>query len=72
VLRPGGVFVVAFANRMFPTKAIALWRAISMADRGRLVQIYCWEAGGFGDVEVKVLASTGEDEIHAVTARKAA
>ena len=72
ILRSGGVFMVAYANRMFPTKAIALWRAISMADRGRLVQIYCQEAGGFRDIQAKALSSKGDDEIHAVTAWKAA
>ena len=34
VLRPGGVFVVTFSNRCFPTKAIRGWLAND--DRGRL------------------------------------
>ena len=28
ILRPGGPFVVIFSNRMFPTKAVAIWRML--------------------------------------------
>ena len=34
ILKPGGVFIVSFSNRMFPTKAVYIWRASS--DRGRV------------------------------------
>ncbi len=34
VLKPGGVFIVTFSNRMFPTKAVRLWRQSS--DQGHL------------------------------------
>ena len=50
VLKPGAPFLVAYANRLFPTKAVALWRALSMADRGRLVALYLGEAGGFSEI----------------------
>jgi SAM-dependent methyltransferase len=53
ILRPGGVLAIAYSNRLFPTKAVALWRAIGMADRGTLVSIYCREAGGFRDVDAR-------------------
>jgi len=33
ILRSGGVFVVTFSNRMFPTKAVRVWRESS--DKGR-------------------------------------
>ena len=33
VLRPGGVTVVSFSNRRFPTKAVAIWRAPMRAGR---------------------------------------
>lgn len=45
VLRPGGIFVVAFSNRCFPTKAVAIWRALSGADQQTLVGAYMREAG---------------------------
>ncbi|MDP4360502.1 methyltransferase domain-containing protein, partial [Escherichia coli] len=31
VLRPGGVVVVSFSNRCFPTKAIRAWLGLDMA-----------------------------------------
>ena len=34
ILKPGGMFIVSFSNRMFPTKAVYIWRASS--DRGRV------------------------------------
>ena len=34
VLRPGGPFIVTFSNRCFPTKAVAVWRALD--DRGHI------------------------------------
>ncbi|CAE8720381.1 unnamed protein product [Polarella glacialis] len=49
-LRPGGVIVVSFSNRMFPTKAVAAWRdAGSMSGLANLVMGYMREAG-FKDV----------------------
>ena len=47
VLRPGAPCAVTFSNRMFPTKAIAAWRAFGDEDHARLVGYYFTEAGGF-------------------------
>lgn len=47
VLKPGGVHIVAVSHRMFPTKAIAVWQALSAEDRIRLVAAYFQLAGGF-------------------------
>lgn len=51
ILKPGGVFIVTFSNRMFPTKAVYIWRASS--DRGRvdLVGTYMESAGDFEDIQ---------------------
>ena len=51
ILKPGGIFIVSFSNRMFPTKAVYIWRASS--DRGRvdLVGTYMEEAGNFEDIQ---------------------
>ena len=51
ILRPGGVFIVTFSNRMFPTKAVRVWR--STGDRGRveLVASYMEYAGNFQDIK---------------------
>ncbi len=45
VARPGGVAIVTFSNRCFPTKAVSIWGAASDADRLRLVYLYLREAG---------------------------
>ena len=40
VLRPGGLFLVLFSNRMFPSKAVKVWRESSDHERMLLVQDY--------------------------------
>ena len=50
VLAPGGVLVVSFTNRLFPTKAVRAWRAASMDERTGLVESYC-RAGGLAVAE---------------------
>ncbi len=47
VLNPGSVCAVSFSNRCFPTKAVAIWRAMDDRDHGRLVGYYFVESGGF-------------------------
>lgn len=73
VLRPNGILIVSYSNRLFPTKAVALWQRIGMEDRGRLVSIYCWEATGFRDVEARDISPAPgvSDPLWVVTARRA-
>ena len=73
VLRPNGTLIVSYSNRLFPTKAVELWQRVGMADRGRLVSIYCWEATGFRDVEARDIspAPGTSDPLWVVTARRA-
>lgn len=40
VLKPGAPFVVTFSNRMFPTKAVALWHGANQRQRVTIVQEY--------------------------------
>jgi ubiquinone/menaquinone biosynthesis C-methylase UbiE len=47
VLRPGGVFIVTFSNRMFPTKAVRAWRVSSDEARMDIVASYMKGAGNF-------------------------
>lgn len=54
VLRPGGAFVVSFSNRCFPTKAVAIWRALSPSEQARYVAMAMEEAG-LSDVEASEL-----------------
>ena len=34
VLKPGAPFIVTYSNRMFPTKAVRIWRALDDRERG--------------------------------------
>ncbi|HEV7255360.1 MAG TPA: methyltransferase domain-containing protein [Mesorhizobium sp.] len=52
VLRPGGPVVIAFSNRCFPTKAVAIWLSLSGRDHARLVSSYLSEAG-FKSIEAR-------------------
>ena len=47
VLRPGGIFIVSFSNRMFAQKAIRAWRTASGPGRLRLVEQYFEAVGAF-------------------------
>ena len=69
VLRPGAPFIVSFSNRCFPTKAVAIWRALD--DRGHvdLVRLYL-ERAGFRDIGAEVLQDGSKsDPLIAVTGR---
>ena len=51
VLREGGLFIVTFSNRMFPTKAIELWQVANDSQRLEIVKRYFAESGAFERVE---------------------
>lgn len=51
VIRPGGPFIVTFSNRMFPTKAVALWRGADEAQRVEVVRSYFAQSGAFERIE---------------------
>ncbi len=54
VLKPGGLFLVIFSNRMFPQKATKIWRDSSESERVELVKRFFEEAGAFDSPEVFV------------------
>jgi len=58
VLRPGGLFLVLFSNRMFPSKAVKVWRVASDPERMLLVQDFFVGAPGFGPS--RTFASQGQ------------
>jgi SAM-dependent methyltransferase len=73
VLRPGGVLAVTFSNRCFPTKAVAIWQALTGPEQGELVALYLRRAG-LVEVEPRELLPPGQrgrDPLWAVTGRKA-
>ncbi len=55
VLKPGAPFVVSFSNRCFPTKAVAIWRALDDDGHAALVKLYM-ERAGFTEATVHMLA----------------
>jgi SAM-dependent methyltransferase len=68
-LRPGGPFVVSFSNRCFPTKAVAIWRALDARGHARLIAYYMDEAG-FEAIEARVLSDgTRGDPLTVVVGR---
>ena len=74
ILRPGGVFIVSFSNRMFATKAVLIWR--NSTDRGRvdLVGTYMEAAENFEDIQAGFInseTSPPDDPIFAVYSRQA-
>lgn len=47
VLKPGGRLAVAYSNRLFPTKAVAVWRAMGDRDHAELIGLYFRLSGAF-------------------------
>lgn len=48
VLKPGGIFVVVFSSRMFPEKAVKVWKDADEGERLILVHEFFKAAEGFG------------------------
>ena len=75
VLKNDAPFIVTYSNRMFPTKAVRIWRALDDRERAALISVYFREAGGFGDVTVEDRSIEGgggyNDPLFAVWARRA-
>lgn len=58
ILRPHGLVVVSFSNRMFYQKAIAAWRDNSDLGRVTLVKSYFKSVAGFREVQAIVRPAT--------------
>ena len=56
VLKPGSPLVISFSNRCFPTKAVAVWRALDGHGHARLIDFYL-RGAGFDKVETHILES---------------
>ncbi len=81
VLKPGGIAIVSFSNRMFYQKAIQAWRDGSEDDRVELVKRYFKAIPGFSEPEVvmrqgnvpsflQMLGIGGTDPFYAVIAQR--
>jgi hypothetical protein len=70
VLRPGSPCVVSFSNRCFPTKAVAIWRALDDAGHAELVRLYL-ERAALGELRTEVLRDGAvSDPLIAVVGRR--
>jgi hypothetical protein len=69
VLAPDAPVVVSYANRCFPTKAVAIWRALDMSDQASLIGMYL-NRSGFSAVKARMLSDGSRgDPLIAITAR---
>ena len=60
VLRSEGPFIVTFSNRMFPTKAVALWQGANNEQRVAIVRSYFAQSGAFEKIET--IDRSGHDD----------
>ena len=60
ILRPGGICHVAFSNRMFPTKAVAVWHAASDLQKAELISHYFDASNMFDVPELEQLVAPGK------------
>ena len=67
-LRPGAPFVASFSNRCFPTKATAIWLALGMVDRARLLETLMGRAG-FASAETRRAVPGRGDPLFSVIGR---
>jgi hypothetical protein len=81
VLKPSGIAIISFSNRMFYQKAIQAWRDGSEAERVELVKGYFQAIPGFSEPEViarpsqvpdilRMLGMPGGDPFYAVIASR--
>ncbi len=81
ILKPGGVAIISFSNRMFFQKAIAAWREGTETSRVELVKSYFQSIPGFSPPEViahqsavpsflQMLGVGGGDPFYAVVAHR--
>jgi SAM-dependent methyltransferase len=81
ILKPGGIAIMSFSNRMFYQKAIAAWREGTELSRVELVKSYFRLIPGFSEPEaiarssslpgfLQMLGVMGADPFYAVIARR--
>ena len=73
LLKSGAGFHVIYSDRMFPTKAVAVWTALDDARRGELISAYFRHAGGWEPPQMLDLSPRvgyPTDPVYVVTARK--
>lgn len=73
VLRRDAKLHVAYSNRLFPTKAVAIWQACSDSERAQLIAEYGHQAGGFKNIAAERVIDpmAGTDPLYVVSATRA-
>ena len=69
VLEPGGICIVSFSNRCFPTKAVALWQALNDHDHIQLVGAYFHHSSAFEPAQWHERKHPTADPLYIVQAR---
>ena len=72
-LKDSASFHVIYSNRMFPTKAVAVWQSLDDYRRGQLVGAYFVSSGGWDDVTVRDISpEVGHhaDPVYVVSGRR--
>ncbi|KAK4283939.1 hypothetical protein QN277_000836 [Acacia crassicarpa] len=72
ILKPGGLAIISFSNRLFWTKAISIWTSTGDADHVMIVGSYFHYAGGFEPPQaVDISPNPGRsDPLYIVYSRK--
>ena len=73
VLKDGAGFHVIYSNRMFPTKAVAVWQALNDQGRAGLIGSYFASSGGWESapaLDISPEAGFYTDPVYLVSARK--
>ena len=74
LLKDGARFHVIYSNRMFPTKAVAVWQSLDDRSRAQLIGAYFQASGGWEDLTAQDISPSSpphSDPVYAVSARKA-
>ncbi|MBA4178986.1 MAG: methyltransferase type 11 [Anaerolinea sp.] len=73
VLKPGAPFAVAYSNRLFPTKAVAVWRALGDREHADLIGLYFRLSGAFEHPDAfNISPGPGSDPMYVVVGRRRA
>lgn len=73
VLKSGSWFHVIFSNRMFSSKAIAIWRGLGAAERAQLIDSYFHHSEGWIEPQILDIGpkdSHNSDPVYVVAASK--
>ena len=73
VLKEGASFHVVYSNRMFHTKAVAVWKALDDTQRAQLIITYFHNSGGWDTARTNDIGgdrSPYADPVYVVTATK--